>query len=54
LNNVLDPFFTAKKRGAGIGLSIACTIVQAHTGRTGTEVQLEDCGGFGFRYRQVQ
>ncbi|KRQ90419.1 histidine kinase [Bradyrhizobium valentinum] len=47
LNEVFDPFFSTKKQGMGIGLSISRTIVQAHKGRIWAENQSE--GGAVFR-----
>jgi signal transduction histidine kinase len=47
LAEVFDPFFTTKGQGMGIGLSIARTIVQAHSGKIWAENQPE--GGAVFR-----
>jgi signal transduction histidine kinase len=47
LADIFDPFYTTKKQGMGMGLSIARTIVQAHNGRIWAENQPE--GGVVFR-----
>jgi len=49
LNEVFDPFFSTKKQGMGIGLSIARTIVQAHKGHIWAENQTE--GGAVFHLK---
>jgi signal transduction histidine kinase len=33
VKQVFEPFFTSKAQGMGIGLSIARTIIEAHSGR---------------------
>jgi signal transduction histidine kinase len=49
IGNVFDPFFTTKQNGMGIGLSIAQTIVEAHSGEIWAENQMD--GGAVFRIR---
>ena len=39
LKDVFEPFFSTKAQGMGIGLSIARTIVETHSGRIWAESQ---------------
>jgi signal transduction histidine kinase len=45
-NMLFDPFYTTKKEGMGIGLSICKTIVEHHNGRIGVEKNPEGGGTF--------
>jgi signal transduction histidine kinase len=49
LKEVFEPFFTSKAEGMGMGLSIARTIVEAHSGQISAENR--DGGGALFRMR---
>ncbi|MDF3064172.1 MAG: ATPase [Microvirga sp.] len=44
---IFDPFFSTKKHGMGMGLSIARTIVAMHNG----QIEAENCNGAVFRVR---
>ena len=44
LNNVLTPFYTTKKHGSGIGLSLCAEIIRNHGGKLSVENQ-ETHGG---------
>jgi signal transduction histidine kinase len=47
LHQLFDSFFTTKKRGVGLGLSIARSIVAAHGGR----IWAESDPGYGATFR---
>jgi signal transduction histidine kinase len=49
LKEVFEPFFTSKAEGMGMGLSIARTIIEAHTGQIWAENR--DHGGASFKIR---
>ena len=49
LKVVFEPFFTSKAEGMGMGLSIARTIIEAHSGRI--RAKNRDHGGATFRIR---
>jgi signal transduction histidine kinase len=44
---IFDPFYSTKKHGMGMGLSIARTIVAMHNG----QIEAENCNGAVFRVR---
>ena len=47
LPRLFDAFFTTKKEGLGLGLAVACSIIDAHGGR----LWAEDHGGCGATFR---
>lgn len=47
---VLEPFFSSKAQDMGMGLSIACAIVETHGGSM--SVESKTCGGAVFRVRR--
>ena len=49
IKEVFEPFFTSKAEGMGMGLSIARTIIEAHSGRIWGENR--DHGGASFKIR---
>jgi C4-dicarboxylate-specific signal transduction histidine kinase len=49
LKDVFEPFYTSKEEGMGMGLSIARTIVEAHSGRL--SAQNRTSGGAVFSIR---
>jgi signal transduction histidine kinase len=49
LKKIFEPFYTSKAEGMGMGLSIARTIIEAHSGQISAENR--DPGGASFRIR---
>ena len=49
LKKIFEPFYTSKAEGMGMGLSIARTIIEAHSGQISAENR--DSGGASFRIR---
>jgi len=47
LKKIFEPFYTSKAEGMGMGLSIARTIIEAHSGQISAENR--DPGGASFR-----
>jgi two-component system sensor kinase FixL len=50
---LFQPFFTTKKQGMGVGLSISRTIVEAHGGRIWVESNPPGGTKFSFTLRAV-
>ena len=48
IDQIYDPFFTTKKEGMGVGLSITKTIIEDHCGQLWAEQNQEDGATFKF------
>lgn len=54
LKEIFEPFFSTKREGMGMGLSIARTIVEAHNGRLLAENQSRRGAAFRIRLPLAQ
>ena len=54
LKEVFEPFYTSKSSGMGMGLSIARTIVEAHSGTISAENRAGQGAVFRFRLPLAQ
>jgi two-component system NtrC family sensor kinase len=49
LNKVLEPFFTTKHEGTGLGLNLTYHVIQAHSGKLEFESKINEGTAFTIR-----